>query len=68
MVLCGLSSWRRMVGEEDAGEDPESGLGLLTSGIDLRDLVGWGRGWVEGIHPRRLEIRQEVDEPKPSSP
>lgn len=34
-----------------SGQDPESGLGLLTSGIDLRDLVrGRDRG-LGGGHP-----------------
>lgn len=41
-----------VVRRRGSGEDPESGLGLLTSGIDLRDLVGVGKGWVEGIHQR----------------
>lgn len=41
MVLCGLSSWQ-WSGEvgRTSGEHPVSGLGLLTSGIDLGDLVG----------------------------
>lgn len=40
-----------MVRRSGSGEDPESGLGLLTSGIDLRDLVGGGGKGLGGGHP-----------------
>ena len=40
-----------MVRRGGSGQDPESGLGLLTSGIDLRDLVRVRDRGLGGGHP-----------------